>query len=121
MTRVPARSDRPVVLVTGGGGQIGRELLSQLSPIGEIVAPGREQLDLASSDSIRAVIRATRPSVVVNAAAWTGKKMFAIPAPTMNISPRMIQAFVVRSTSASDAIPVATIAAPAIISRRGPM
>ncbi len=58
-------------LVIGGSGQVGFELARQLRAIGDIVAPARSALDLASSDSIRAAIDRVRPDVIVNAAAYT--------------------------------------------------
>ena len=59
------------ILVTGGGGQLGWELRRALAIFGEVVAPGRDLLDLASVDSIVAAIRGVRPGLVVNAAAYT--------------------------------------------------
>lgn len=61
---------RPILL-TGPTGQIGWELRRCLAPLGPVVAAGRDKLDLASPDSIRAAIRETGPSLIVNAAAYT--------------------------------------------------
>ena len=58
-------------LVTGGSGQVGFELTQQLRALGDVVAPRRSELDLASPDSIRAAIDRVRPDVIVNAAAYT--------------------------------------------------
>lgn len=63
--------DRPVALLTGATGQVGAELLGTLAPILRVIAPRRTELDLADPDSIRRMIRAVRPAVVVNAAAYT--------------------------------------------------
>jgi len=63
--------DRPVVLLVGRTGQVGGELLTALDPIARLVAPSHSELDLADPDAIRRVVRATRPAVVVNAAAYT--------------------------------------------------
>jgi dTDP-4-dehydrorhamnose reductase len=60
-----------VILLTGKNGQVGSELLTRLPNLGEVVAPGREQLDLCSPESIRQVIRDVRPQLIVNAAAYT--------------------------------------------------
>jgi dTDP-4-dehydrorhamnose reductase len=59
------------VLLTGGVGQVGWELRRALALFGEIVAPTRETLDLASPDSIVAAVRTIRPALIVNAAAFT--------------------------------------------------
>jgi dTDP-4-dehydrorhamnose reductase len=62
---------KPVVLLTGKNGQVGRELLRLLPQLGEVVAPGREQLDLLKPGDIRRTIRDVRPQLIVNAAAYT--------------------------------------------------
>lgn len=59
------------ILLTGRNGQVGWELQHALSPIGEVVALDRQQLDLASADSISKAVREARPDVIVNAAAYT--------------------------------------------------
>jgi dTDP-4-dehydrorhamnose reductase len=66
------RRGRPRILLTGATGQIGRHVVWLLQPIGDIVAPGRETVDLARIDSVRAAMRETHPDVVVNTAAMTG-------------------------------------------------
>lgn len=58
-------------LVTGASGQVGGELVKALALLGDVVAPLRAGLDLASSDSIRACIRDTQPDWIVNAGAYT--------------------------------------------------
>lgn len=59
------------ILLTGGQGQVGWELRRTLAVLGEVIAPGRDALDLASADSIVAAVRAARPGIIVNAAAYT--------------------------------------------------
>lgn len=59
------------ILVTGGAGQLGWELRRTLAIFGEVVAPPREILDLASADSVVAAVRGLRPGLIVNAAAYT--------------------------------------------------
>ncbi|NLX17863.1 MAG: dTDP-4-dehydrorhamnose reductase [Desulfobulbus sp.] len=59
------------ILLTGRNGQVGFELQRALSPLGEIVAVGRRECDLADSDGLRALIRKNQPDIVVNAAAYT--------------------------------------------------
>ena len=60
------------VLVTGGTGQVGTAL-RQLGPRfgAEIVAPGRDELDLASPPSIAAMLHARDWGAVINCAAYT--------------------------------------------------
>jgi dTDP-4-dehydrorhamnose reductase len=59
------------ILVTGGAGQVGWELRRALAIFGEVAAPPREVLDLASADSIVAAVRGMHPDLIVNAAAYT--------------------------------------------------
>jgi dTDP-4-dehydrorhamnose reductase len=59
------------ILLTGASGQVGNELLHTLQGLGEVIAPGRDTLDLADLDSVRAAMRALQPGLVVNAAAYT--------------------------------------------------
>jgi len=61
----------PRILLTGKNGQIGYELERSLQGLGQIVALGREQMDLADLEQVRAVIRRIRPDVIINAAAYT--------------------------------------------------
>ncbi|MEO8624228.1 MAG: dTDP-4-dehydrorhamnose reductase [bacterium] len=60
-----------VVLVTGSTGQVGHELVRELSPCVKVVAPLRADLDLADPASIRQCVRAVRPQLIVNAGAFT--------------------------------------------------
>lgn len=59
------------ILITGGAGQVGWELCRTLAIHGEILAPARSELDLASADSIVSAVRAFGPELIVNAAAYT--------------------------------------------------
>ena len=59
------------ILLTGCGGQLGRELKRSLACLGEVVACDRRQLDLAQADALRTAVRAMAPAVIVNAAAYT--------------------------------------------------
>ena len=59
------------ILIAGGAGQLGWELRRTLAIFGEVVAPSRDLLDLASVDSIVTAVRGVRPGLIVNAAAYT--------------------------------------------------
>jgi dTDP-4-dehydrorhamnose reductase len=59
------------ILLTGSTGQVGYELERSLQGIGEVVAVDRSRMDLADLDQVRAVIRAVRPGLIVNPAAYT--------------------------------------------------
>lgn len=59
------------ILVTGRNGQVGFELLRSLAEQGEVVATGRNEMDLADPDSIRKAVRDIAPDLIVNAAAYT--------------------------------------------------
>lgn len=69
------------VLVFGGNGQLGQELLRALAPLGEVVATTRsgqladgspcEVADFNAPDALAAVLDRIQPTVVVNAAAYT--------------------------------------------------
>jgi len=72
------------VLVTGAGGQLGRDLVDVLSgrvPVGgrragsgapvDVVGADHAGLDVASRDAVLSVMEALRPAVVVHCAAWT--------------------------------------------------
>jgi dTDP-4-dehydrorhamnose reductase len=59
------------ILLTGKEGQVGFELQRALSPLGEVFAMGRADCDLADPDAIRAMVEATRPTIIVNPAAYT--------------------------------------------------
>jgi dTDP-4-dehydrorhamnose reductase len=59
------------ILLTGTNGQVGYELQRQLHDMGEIVALGRDQMDLSDLDEVREVIRSVKPSLIINPAAYT--------------------------------------------------
>jgi dTDP-4-dehydrorhamnose reductase len=59
------------ILLIGAQGQVGWELARRLPALGNVTATDRTTLDLADPDVIRGVVRAARPEVIVNAAAYT--------------------------------------------------
>ena len=59
------------ILLLGKDGQVGWQLQRSLAPHGPVVACGRAECDLFDPDRIRSVVRQVRPSVIVNATAYT--------------------------------------------------
>ncbi|WP_036169518.1 dTDP-4-dehydrorhamnose reductase [Massilia sp. 9096] len=59
------------ILLTGKNGQLGFELRRALAPLGELVALGRDDCDLADAAALRACLRAVAPDAIVNPAAYT--------------------------------------------------
>jgi dTDP-4-dehydrorhamnose reductase len=63
--------DTPLILLTGAKGQVGFELTRSLQGLGNVVALDRNGLDLSNPDQVRQVVRDAKPSLIVNAAAYT--------------------------------------------------
>ena len=59
------------ILLTGSNGQVGFELNKKLSPLCEVIATDREELDLTNLNAIRTFIDQTRPDIIINPAAYT--------------------------------------------------
>ncbi|WP_283151039.1 dTDP-4-dehydrorhamnose reductase [Silvimonas soli] len=59
------------ILVTGKQGQVGFELLRSLSVLGEVIAVGRDECDLADEHAVAALLDRYAPDVIVNPAAYT--------------------------------------------------
>lgn len=59
------------ILLTGRNGQVGWELERALPALGEVVATDHATLDLADLDAVRRAVRAAKPDLIVNAAAYT--------------------------------------------------
>ncbi|MGM1053167.1 MAG: dTDP-4-dehydrorhamnose reductase [Pseudomonadota bacterium] len=59
------------ILVTGGNGQVGFELQRQLCLLGSVLAPTRQELDLANETAVAHWLEKHRPELIVNAAAYT--------------------------------------------------
>ena len=59
------------ILITGGKGQVGYELMNGMNRLGNVIGLDREEIDLADSGAIRETVRAIRPALIVNAAAYT--------------------------------------------------
>jgi dTDP-4-dehydrorhamnose reductase len=58
-------------LLTGGNGQVGRALRLTLPQSATLLTPDRGMLDLANPDNIRSIVRDCRPTLIINAAAYT--------------------------------------------------
>ena len=61
----------PAILLLGADGQLGWELRRALLPLGQVLACGRQQVDLAKLEALSELLERTRPQVIVNAAAYT--------------------------------------------------
>nr|WP_290228049.1 dTDP-4-dehydrorhamnose reductase [Trichocoleus desertorum] len=59
------------ILVTGANGQVGQELQTCLTSVGEVTSWGRDALDLAHPEQILQVVEKLQPDIIVNAAAYT--------------------------------------------------
>lgn len=59
------------LLLTGKNGQLGFELQRALAPLGEVIAVGHQDCDLADQAAIRQLLDQVRPNVIVNPAAYT--------------------------------------------------
>lgn len=59
------------IFITGGTGQVGHELQRELGVLGEITAPCRDELDLTDASAVSHWLEMHRPSIIVNAAAYT--------------------------------------------------
>jgi dTDP-4-dehydrorhamnose reductase len=62
---------RPRILLTGATGQLGFELARTLAAHGEVTACDRARLDLADPTALVGAVRALKPQLIVNAAAYT--------------------------------------------------
>jgi len=59
------------ILLTGKDGQVGFALHKKLMSLGEVVATGRHELDLANPDAIKTFIDKIKPDIIINPAAYT--------------------------------------------------
>ncbi|MFQ5579047.1 MAG: dTDP-4-dehydrorhamnose reductase [Nitrospiria bacterium] len=72
MARDKSRTDvASRILLLGKQGQVGWELQRTLSPLGDLIALDRSDLDLTCTDALRQRIGEIKPSLIVNAAAYT--------------------------------------------------
>jgi dTDP-4-dehydrorhamnose reductase len=59
------------ILIVGAAGQVGVELQRSFADFGTIIAVDRESVDLAVPEQIRELVQQVKPSVILNAAAYT--------------------------------------------------
>ena len=59
------------ILLLGKNGQLGWELQRALAPLGDVVALGSSEADLAQPDALAGIVRSVAPQLIVNAAAHT--------------------------------------------------
>lgn len=62
---------RNAVLLLGASGQVGSELSERLGQLGNVLALTRREADLSAPESLRGLVRDHRPTIIVNAAAYT--------------------------------------------------
>jgi dTDP-4-dehydrorhamnose reductase len=67
----PPGMTRPTILVTGANGQVGAELVPLLRSLGTVVGTDHSTLDICDAGAVASALRELRPSIVVNAAAYT--------------------------------------------------
>lgn len=68
----PIRPIKPVILVTGAGGQLGRELLrARWADHAQVCGYTSAELDIRNPDAVGSIVDTIRPNVIVNAAAYT--------------------------------------------------
>jgi dTDP-4-dehydrorhamnose reductase len=59
------------ILLLGANGQVGWELQRSLTTVGNVIAVTRQELDFQSLTSIKNLLQIHKPSIVINAAAYT--------------------------------------------------
>lgn len=59
------------IFITGGNGQVGFELQRQFAPLGTVLAPTRQELDLTDASAVEAYLAQHQPALILNAAAYT--------------------------------------------------
>jgi GDP-L-fucose synthase len=64
---------KPILLLTGGSGMVGRNILEHpMANNWNVVAPSSKVLDLTDSEAVREFVRKLRPEIIVHAAGQVG-------------------------------------------------
>ncbi len=63
--------DQPRILLIGKNGQVGWELRRTLAPLGPVLAVDYPEIDLSDAAATRQLVLENKPTVVINAAAYT--------------------------------------------------
>lgn len=63
--------NKPTILITGGNGQLAWDLKQQAAALGQIAAPAKTELNIASLDEVAAYVNQTQPAIIINTAAYT--------------------------------------------------
>jgi dTDP-4-dehydrorhamnose reductase len=63
--------ERPLILLLGAQGQLGRELAAALAGCGTVIACDRASVDITDAASVERTVRRSPPTFIVNAAAYT--------------------------------------------------
>lgn len=71
MTPVHSRASLRPILILGSTGQLGATLIPVLSQVKEVVTTDRAMVDFTNAEELGEYVRACRPSVILNAAAYT--------------------------------------------------
>lgn len=59
------------ILITGAQGQVGKELVSIAKQHYDVIAAGRDELDITQGKDVAEYIESSQPDIVINAAAYT--------------------------------------------------
>ncbi len=59
------------IILIGKDGQLGLELQHILSGLGEVIALGREKLDITDADAVQKTLNELQPKLIINASAYT--------------------------------------------------
>lgn len=59
------------IAIIGKDGQVGWELCRAMAPLGDVQAFGREEFNLSRPQAMREILRASKPDIILNAAAYT--------------------------------------------------
>jgi len=81
--------DMQTVMIAGGSGFIGRNLVERFTERYDIVAPSHRELDLTDGDAVRAYLRLNRPDVIIHAATKPGHRNATDPTGLVEANTRM--------------------------------